>query len=92
MCLSLLGRVLSVDDRGDRATVDVDGVERTVGLAPLTLTGRAVAPGDWVVAHSGLAVERLDADAGRRAHLEHRRVRAGVAMGSSPPIDHGGPT
>jgi hydrogenase assembly chaperone HypC/HupF len=88
VCLAVLGRVLAVDDRGDRAHVDVDGVERTIGLAPLTLAGRAVAPGDWVVAHSGLAVERLDADEGRRRHHEHQRLRSAEPAAPTPP---GGP-
>jgi len=76
MCLSTIGRVLTVDARGDQARVEVDGRDQRVGLAPLTLTGAAIAPGDWLVVHSGLAVAVLAEDEARRLAAEHRRIRA----------------
>lgn len=60
MCLSVVGRVRSIE--GEAALLDVDGTERRVSLAPLLLTGTAVGPGDWVVAQTGLAVSVLDAE------------------------------
>lgn len=73
MCLEMLGRVLSMegDDNGvpasdgttverGTATVDVDGVAQRVSLAVLDLEGTQVAPGDWVLCHTGLALRVLD--------------------------------
>ena len=58
MCLSEAGRVVSLDD--GEAVIDVDGAERPVSLAPIVLDGRVVAIGDWVLVHTGLAVDLLD--------------------------------
>ena len=58
MCLSEAGRVLSRDE--GEAVIDVDGAERPVSLAPIVLDGRVVAIGDWVLVHTGLAVDLLD--------------------------------
>ena len=58
MCLSEAGRVTAVE--GGDALVDMDGVERPVSLAPIVLDGGAVAVGDWVLVHTGLAVDLLD--------------------------------
>jgi hydrogenase expression/formation protein HypC len=59
MCLSQVGRVTSVDEAG-LAVVEVEGLPHRVSLAPLVLDGRSVRPGDWVLIHTGLAVEVLD--------------------------------
>ncbi len=61
MCLSDLGPVLSVDATRGTAEVDLAGRHRQVSLAPLVLDGASVAPGDWLLVHTGLAVEVLDA-------------------------------
>lgn len=58
MCLSLAGRVDLVE--GEEAVVDVDGRPRRISLALLLLEGVPVAPGDWVLVHTGLAVSLLD--------------------------------
>lgn len=60
MCLSAAGRIVSIDADGHQAVVDVDGTTRIVSLAVLTLEGRALAPGDWVMVHTGFALEVLD--------------------------------
>ena len=60
MCVSMPARVLVVDEAGREAVVDIDGAERRVSLAVLTLDGRRVAPGAWLLVHTGLAVETLD--------------------------------
>ncbi len=76
MCLSMPARVLSVDGAGREAVVDVDGAERRVSLAVLTLDGRTVEPGVWLLVHTGLAVETLDpADAAELVAL-HRSLHA----------------
>jgi hydrogenase assembly chaperone HypC/HupF len=61
MCLSDLGTVLSVDDGSGTAEVDLAGRTAEVSLAPLVLDGTKVAKGDWLLVHTGLAVELLDA-------------------------------
>lgn len=61
MCLSELGPVLSIDDGTGTAEVDLAGRTSKVSLAPLVLDGTRVAPGDWLLVHTGLAVELLDA-------------------------------
>lgn len=60
MCLSAAGRIVSIDADRHEAVVDVDGMTRAVSLAVLTLEGRALAPGDWVMVHTGFALEVLD--------------------------------
>jgi hydrogenase expression/formation protein HypC len=61
MCLSDLGPVLSIDGVAGIAEVDLAGRTAKVSLAPLVLDGTQVAPGDWLLVHTGLAVELLDA-------------------------------
>jgi hydrogenase assembly chaperone HypC/HupF len=76
MCLSMPARVLTVDGAGREAVVDIDGAERRVSLAVLTLEGRTVEPGAWLLVHTGLAVETLDpADAAELVAL-HRSLHA----------------
>lgn len=60
MCLSAAGHIVSIDADHHEAVVDIDGMTRTVSLAVLTLEGRALAPGDWVMVHTGFALEVLD--------------------------------
>ena len=60
MCLSAAGCVLTIDPGRHEADVDVDGTTRTVSLAVLTLDGRHVTPGDWVLVHTGFAVDVLE--------------------------------
>jgi hydrogenase maturation factor len=91
MCLSTVGRVLDVDGRGDVAHIDVDGAVRRVGLAPLTLTGAAVGPGDWLVVHSGLAVATLDPIEAAAVAAEHRRLRATPIAPPTMPPNGAGP-
>lgn len=76
MCLSMPALVLTVDGAGREAVVDIDGAERRVSLAVLTLGGRTVEPGAWLLVHTGLAVETLDpADAAELVAL-HRSLHA----------------
>jgi len=63
MCLGQIGRVEELL-APDRARVLVDGVEQPVSLLAL---GAGVGPGDWVVIHSGFALERLAEDEARTA-------------------------
>ena len=77
MCLSLAGRVLRVDGAGHEALVDVDGTERTVLLDVLTLDGRTPSVGDWVLVHTGFAVDLLTEADARDMLSWHREVHRG---------------
>lgn len=81
MCLSLAGRISRID--GERALVDVDGRDRQVSLALLLLEGEPVAPGDWVLVHTGLAVSRLDAAEGAELSRLRREMET-TERGESP--------
>jgi hydrogenase expression/formation protein HypC len=61
MCVSYPACVLALED-GDTALVEVrGGHQRRVVL----LGTGPVAPGDWLVVHSGIALARIDADEAR---------------------------
>ncbi|MEP6599920.1 MAG: HypC/HybG/HupF family hydrogenase formation chaperone [Actinomycetota bacterium] len=64
MCLGLPGRVVEVTPGSDVARVDVAGVVRDIDLG--LLDGPFV-PGDYILIHSGFALERMDADRARDA-------------------------
>jgi hydrogenase assembly chaperone HypC/HupF len=59
VCLSSIVQVVDIDPARTSATVDDDGMRRRVSLAVLAFDGPLPEPGDWLVAHTGLAVERL---------------------------------
>ncbi len=54
MCLAIPARVVSVE--GKTATVDFGGVTRPVSIALL----EKVAIGDYVVVHTGYAIQKMD--------------------------------
>jgi hydrogenase expression/formation protein HypC len=74
--MSMPARVVSVDSGGREAVTDVDGTERRVSLAVLTLDGRTVEPGDWLLVHTGLAVETLDPVEAAELVALHRSLHA----------------
>lgn len=55
MCLAIPGLVVKVE--GDRALVDFGGVRREVML---TLLPDPVKPGDYVLVHTGYAIQVVD--------------------------------
>jgi hydrogenase expression/formation protein HypC len=61
MCLSLPGRVISVDDDDGlrMGTVELAGLARRICLAYVPEAG----PGSYVVVHAGFAVSCVEADA-----------------------------
>lgn len=60
MCLTIVGRVTSVDEGRGEAVVAVRGAAVTVSTAPLVLAGEPPAVGDWVLIHTGMAVSTID--------------------------------
>ena len=59
MCVSRLHRVLRSVDPGAVDVQDMDGTVHRVSL--LALDGPPPAPGEWLVVHSGYALDRVDA-------------------------------
>ena len=59
MCLGLPGRVVELVPGSDLARVDVAGVVRDINLE---LLDGPFAPGDYILVHSGFALERMSAD------------------------------
>ncbi|PZS17779.1 MAG: hypothetical protein DLM57_07580 [Pseudonocardiales bacterium] len=64
MCLGLPGRVVDVTPGTDLARVDVAGIVRDIDLG--LLDGPFV-PGDYVLIHSGFALERMTTEEARDA-------------------------
>lgn len=75
MCLAIPGRVLSIGDQlGTRvAVVDFGGTTREVALSLLP----DVTVGDHVIAHAGVAIQRLDEDAAATTLALFRELDAG---------------
>lgn len=64
MCLAIPGRVLSVEEsRPDLATVEVNGVRRSVNVSLLESEGVGV--DDWVLIHVGFAMSKIDEEEAR---------------------------
>ena len=59
MCLAAPAKVISITD--NEAVVDYNGVQTTTRLDTLT---EPVAPGDYVLIHTGFAIRRLSAEDG----------------------------
>ena len=58
MCTSRLHRVVGRAGDGAVLAEDIDGNRHRVSL--LALDGPEPDPGDWLVAHSGYAIDRVD--------------------------------
>ena len=56
MCLGLAGQVVGPTDEPDLMDVEVAGVVRPINVALLDGT---LQPGEWVLIHSGFALERM---------------------------------
>ncbi|HQR27030.1 MAG TPA: HypC/HybG/HupF family hydrogenase formation chaperone [Nocardioides sp.] len=64
MCLGIPGRLVgTVDADNHLATVDVNGVRRTISVRLLADTG--LAEGDWVLVHVGFALAQIDEEEAR---------------------------
>ena len=72
MCLSDIGQVTEVGPTRYSAVVDVDGRTVAVSTVALGIDEPDVEVDDWLVVHTGLAVERL-AEADARRILDARR-------------------
>ena len=59
MCLSELGRVVEVDPAHHSVAVDIDDRVVVVSTVTLGLDGPHPDVGDWLVVHTGFAIERV---------------------------------
>lgn len=64
MCLGIPGRIVHLLDGGDVALVDVAGVPREINLG---LLDGPFHPDDYILIHSGFALERMTAEEARDA-------------------------
>ncbi len=78
MCMSRLHRVRQVTGPGSVEVEDLDGSVHVVSL--LALDGPPPRPGEWLVVHSGYAIDRADAG-------EAEAVAAEVALGGTLAAD-----
>jgi hydrogenase maturation factor len=84
MCVSCLGRVIESDGPKSVLIENIDGLITRASL--LALDGPAPQVDEWVVVHSGYAIDRIDATDALVAVAEIRRgehlVRDAVADGA----------
>lgn len=64
MCLGIPGRIVQLIDGGEVALVDVAGVPREINLG---LLDGPFHPGEYILIHSGFALERMTAEDARDA-------------------------
>lgn len=80
MCMSRLHKVRRSVGAGTVESEDMDGNVHMVSL--LALEGPVPEPGDWLVVHSGYAIDRADALESETIALELAHVRTSAAGGS----------
>lgn len=71
MCVSCLGRVIGSDGPKNVLIENVDGLVTRASL--LVLDGPCPELDEWLVVHSGYAIDRIDAEDAQRAVAEIRR-------------------
>ncbi len=76
MCLSRLHQVRSVCGPGKVLAEDMDGRRHEVSLLALEPPDPEPAPGDWLVVHSGYAIDRAEAREAETALAEITRGNA----------------
>jgi hydrogenase expression/formation protein HypC len=64
MCLGIPGRIVAVEAGSELASVDVAGVLREINLA---LLDGPFLPGEYILIHSGFALERMSEQQARDA-------------------------
>jgi len=71
MCLAIPGKVVEI--RGSIALVDYGGVQREVRIDFVP----EVKEGDYVIVHTGFAIEKMDEDAAKRSIAAWNDILAG---------------
>ena len=65
MCLGIPGRIVDLSGAPDLLQVDVAGTERSIHVG--CLDGEPLCVGDWILVHSGIALEKIDEATARRS-------------------------
>jgi len=67
VCLGIAGQVVEVLEgyEGQVALVDVEGMARKINIG--LLEGDPLGPGDWVLIHMGMALEKMEPEAAAHA-------------------------
>ena len=68
MCLGIPGKIIKID--GKMAIVDIEGVTRQISLQLM----ENVAIGDYVLLHSGFAIQKMDEDEAKETLTLLRQV------------------
>jgi hydrogenase assembly chaperone HypC/HupF len=77
MCLEAVGQVLDFDpDAQGIAIVQAEGRLSRVSLVMLDLDEIVVSRGDWLLAHTGLAIKVLAEDDAKEIEDQRRQMRA----------------
>jgi hydrogenase assembly chaperone HypC/HupF len=81
MCTEKPAQVVDVDDDGLSAVVMIEGRAQRTLLLVLGPLAKSVRSGDWLLMHSGVAVERLaDDEAAELLDLASEMERLGQAV------------
>jgi hydrogenase expression/formation protein HypC len=80
MCVSRLHRVVGTAGPGAVEVEDVHGGRRRVSL--LALDGPSPDPGEWLVIHSGYAIDRVDTAEAEAVAAELQLARAAAQSGT----------
>ena len=73
MCVSRLHLVVETPEQGRVLVEDVDGARHEVAL--LALDGPPPRPGEWLVVHSGYAIDRAPPEEAAEVRRELRAAR-----------------
>ncbi len=78
MCLGIPGQVVEVLEgyEGQLALVDVEGMARKINIG--LLDGDPLEPGDWILIHMGMAMEKVGAEAAASARSGLELLGRGV--------------
>jgi len=78
VCLGIPGQVVEVLEgyEGQLALVDVEGMARKINIG--LLEGDLLGPGDWVLIHMGMALEKMEPEAAAHARAGLELLGRGV--------------
>ncbi len=78
MCLGIPGQVVEVLEgyEDQLALVDVEGMARKINIG--LLDGDPLEPGDWILIHMGMAMEKVGAEAAANARSGLELLGRGV--------------
>ncbi len=76
MCMSRLHQVVGDPEEGRVEVIDIDGTRHSVSL--LALDGPAPVDGEWLVVHSGYAIDRVGREEAEAVAAELRTAMSGL--------------